>query len=117
MSYLELLAEKDLISKEDLVKMEKRFVVAPAEVEGELVKGGVSPKAILAAKGEYSGIPVRDLGSDSVPFEVLKVIPEESAIHYRVVPLAVKNKILEVGISDPDNMDALDALNFSFSCL
>jgi hypothetical protein len=78
MSYLELLAEKDLISKEDLVGFEKRLIVSPTEVEGELVKGGISPKAILAAKGEYFGIPVRDLGSDSVPFEVLKVIPEES---------------------------------------
>src|SRR3989338_7215476 len=104
MSYLELLAEKDLISKEDFVSFEKRIYTAPAEIEDLLIKSGISPKAILLAKGEYSGIPVRELGTDTVPFEVLKVIPEESAIHYRVAPLAVKNKILEVGVTDPDNM-------------
>ncbi|TSC61786.1 MAG: Type II secretion system protein E [Parcubacteria group bacterium Gr01-1014_48] len=112
MSYLEILAEKNLISKETLLDLEKRNSVAPGDVLAELMRSGVGAKAILQAKGEYSGIPVRDLGMDTVPFEVLKIIPEESAIHYRVVPLAVKNRILEVGITDPDNMDALDALNF-----
>jgi len=112
MSYLELLAEKDLISKQDLIALEKRVYAAPEAVEEQLIRNGISPKTILEAKAEYAGIPMRELGKESVPFDVLKIIPEESAAHYRVVPLAVKDKILEAGITDPDNMDALDALNF-----
>jgi len=47
-----------------------------------------------------------------VPFEVFKYIPEESALHYKFVPLGVSDNVLEVGILDSDNLDALDALNF-----
>jgi hypothetical protein len=47
-----------------------------------------------------------------VPFEVLKYIPEESATHYQFVPLGVKDNFLEVGIVDPENIEARDALNF-----
>ncbi len=113
MSYLELFAEKNLISQQDFISLEKRIFSVPQEVEEQLLHNGISPKMILEAKGAYAGIPIRELQQgESVPFEVLKVIPEESAMHYRVVPLAIKNKIEEVGITDPDNMDALDALNF-----
>ncbi|MEK7201070.1 MAG: GspE/PulE family protein, partial [Patescibacteria group bacterium] len=39
-------------------------------------------------------------------------IPEESARHYRFVPIAQEGGVLEVGIVDPDNIEALDALQF-----
>ena len=44
--------------------------------------------------------------------KILEYIPEESAIHYKFVPIAVRDGILEVGIVDPDNIEARDALNF-----
>ncbi|MBL7045228.1 MAG: type II/IV secretion system protein, partial [Parcubacteria group bacterium] len=43
---------------------------------------------------------------------VFKYIPEESALHYNFVPLGVTDNVLEVGVVDPDNIEALDALNF-----
>jgi type IV pilus assembly protein PilB len=57
-------------------------------------------------------VPVRTLGDEKVPYEVLKYIPEESATHYKLVPLAVKDDILEVGMVDPDDIRGFDALNF-----
>ena len=57
-------------------------------------------------------VPVRALGDEKVPFDVLKYIPEESAKHYRFAPLAVRDGVLEVGLVDPDNLQAVDALNF-----
>ena len=33
-------------------------------------------------------------------------------MHYRFVPLAIKDAVLEVGAVDPDNTEALDALHF-----
>ncbi len=113
MSYLELLADKKLISQEDFINLEKRVYSVPQEVAEYLKKNGIEDKVILAAKGEYAGIPVRELLlNETIPFDVLKIIAEESARHYRVVPLGVKDNVFEVGMSDPDNMDALDALNF-----
>lgn len=57
-------------------------------------------------------IPERALGEVKIPYEVLRFIPEESAEHYRFAPLGVADDVLEVGMVDPDNIAAIDALNF-----
>jgi type IV pilus assembly protein PilB len=57
-------------------------------------------------------IPERSLGDAKVPYEVLKLVPEESAEHYRFAPLALVDGVLEVGMVEPDNIQAVDALNF-----
>lgn len=68
--------------------------------------------------GQQSGapvdarVPVHALGDQHVTFDVLRYIPEESAKHYRFAPLSVKDGVLEVGLVDPDNLQAVDALNF-----
>jgi type IV pilus assembly protein PilB len=59
-----------------------------------------------------SAVPVRALGKESVPYEVLRLIPEESARHYRLVPIGVDDGVLEVGMVDPDDIAGVDALNF-----
>ena len=57
-------------------------------------------------------IPVRSLGDVKIPYDVLKLIPEESVEHYKIAPIGLAEGILEVGMIDPDNMQAIDALNF-----
>ena len=59
-----------------------------------------------------SPVPVRELGDAKIPYEVLKAVPEESAQHYSLVPLAIVDGVLEVGLVDPDDIHAIDALNF-----
>jgi type IV pilus assembly protein PilB len=59
-----------------------------------------------------SDTPVRTLGDTKVPYDVLHMIPEESAEHYHLAPLSVVDGILEVGLIDPDNIQSIDALNF-----
>jgi type IV pilus assembly protein PilB len=80
--------------------------------EQALIKAGVSLADILKTKGEYYGIPTRELGEKPVPFDILRYIPEESARYYRLSPLGVEDGVLEVGITDPDNLEARDALTF-----
>jgi len=59
-----------------------------------------------------TNVPVRDLGDYKVPYDVLHYIPEESAQHYRIVPLGLVEGVLEVGMVDPDDIHGVDALNF-----
>lgn len=61
---------------------------------------------------EISNIPTRDLGGQKVPFEVLRYIPEYSANFYHFVPIGMTDSILEVGMVDPGNIEARDALQF-----
>ena len=62
--------------------------------------------------GAAVDVPVRDLGESKVSYDVLRYIPEESAEHYQLAPLGVADGILEVGMVDPDDIRAFDALNF-----
>ena len=61
---------------------------------------------------ETSNIPTRDLGGQKVPFEVLRYIPEYSASFYHFVPIGLVDHILEVGMVDPGDIEARDALQF-----
>lgn len=64
------------------------------------------------AAAAQSDIPVRSVADAKIPYDVLKYVPEESASHYRLVPLAVAEGVLEVGMLDPEDFEAIDALNF-----
>ncbi len=65
-----------------------------------------------ASKDRGQGIPERDLKDVDVSGKVLAFIPQDAAMHYRVVPLALSDGVLEVGAVDPYDLDARDALNF-----
>jgi len=57
-------------------------------------------------------IPTKSSKDIEVSGKILEFIPQESAEHYRVVPLGVKDGVLEVGAVDPNDLAARDALNF-----
>src|SRR5882672_1064343 len=59
-----------------------------------------------------SQVPSRNVPDGKIPYEVLRFIPEESAAHYRIAPLGVVEGVLEVGMTDPDSIQGVDALNF-----
>ncbi len=111
MSVVDILLNKNLINKDDLKEIKLRTSNGES-LDQILIERGVRPEDILTARGEFLNIPVRSIGEAGVPFEALEYIPEESAIHYRFVPIGVRDGSLEVGIVDPDNIEARDALNF-----
>jgi len=112
MSVLDVLVSKKLIQKKDAASASEEARLTGAPIEAILKKKGLSDADILEAKGEFIGVPVRSLKDQTIPFDILKYIPEESAMHYQFVPLSVKNNVLEVGVVDPDDIEARDALNF-----
>ena len=68
--------------------------------------------ATIVPAGDFSAPPTRVLGDKGIAYDVLRHIPEESAEHYKLVPLAVSDGVLEVGMTDMDNLGGIDALNF-----
>ncbi|OJI09566.1 MAG: hypothetical protein COV08_00260 [Candidatus Vogelbacteria bacterium CG10_big_fil_rev_8_21_14_0_10_49_38] len=57
-------------------------------------------------------IPIKKLAQAKIPFEVLKHVPEESAKIYQFIPFDFVDGVLEVGMVDPDDAEARDALQF-----
>jgi type IV pilus assembly protein PilB len=64
---------------------------------------------ILSAQLE---IPTVNLSEASVPQEILQLLPEEFCRSYKVIPLAVKGKVLTLVMHDPSNQRTLDHIRF-----
>src|SRR3989344_7665923 len=45
-------------------------------------------------------------------FELLKHIPEESARHYQLAPLGMEDGMMQIGMVDPESVEAKEALKF-----
>lgn len=112
MNILGIILKKGLIGTTDVASIEGEARRDRVPVETVLAKRGIATETVLAAIGEHYGLPTRQLPSGPVPHDGLEHIPEESARHYRLAPIGIKDGALEVGVTDPDNIEALDALQF-----
>lgn len=112
MTLLDILLKKEIIQEADVTLVQEKVLASGGSVEKILEEMGVAQEKIIEAKGEALGVPLRTLGDVKLSQEVMDYIPEESALHYKFAPLGVVDGVLEVGIVDPENIEARDALNF-----
>ncbi|MSU45174.1 MAG: type II/IV secretion system protein [Candidatus Zambryskibacteria bacterium] len=112
MDILQILVKKGVLPATEVDKVTKESSTQGITLEEALIKMGVPPQEILSAKGEYFDIPVKNLTDEDIPPNMFDYIPEDSAKHYRFVPIAVVDSVLHVGMVDPDDIEARDALNF-----
>jgi type IV pilus assembly protein PilB len=112
MDIIQILVQKGLLDKKDTDVIKEEAISSGSTIEQALLKRGIPPHDILLAKGEYFDIPTRNLGEVVITEKILKYIPEDSAAHYHFVPIAVTKGMLEVGMVNPDDIEARDALNF-----
>ncbi|MFH1200869.1 MAG: GspE/PulE family protein [bacterium] len=113
MSFLEELARKGLINGSQIGEIKSRAKKEyNGDVEKTLIESGIPEEKILEIKGEYLGIPVKNINPEEMSFEALKYISEDSASHYHFAPIELKDGVLEVGVLDPENIQVMDALQF-----
>ncbi|MDA8611344.1 GspE/PulE family protein [Candidatus Pacebacteria bacterium] len=112
MSILEYLAEKKLLDAKSVSSVKEEIRTSDKNLDDVLEERGIEHADLMQAKSDYYNMPVRDLSEVEVPFEILRYIPEESATHYKFVPIAVRDGFLEVGVVNPEDIEARDALNF-----
>lgn len=111
MNFLGSLVNKGAISSKDRTMVEAELA-KNRTLEEVLAERGISLPETLAEIGKAYGLPVRVLGDPPANEEVFSYIPIDSAQHYGFVPLDIVDGALEIGITDPDNIEALDALQF-----
>ena len=116
MTLLDILAARGVIERSEIDALAER-ARASGDLDAALADHGISVEQILSAKSELFGIPLQTLEGREVPFEILKHVPEESASYYHFVPIGVRDGALEVGLTDPDSIEARDAVNFIASRL
>ena len=111
MNLLGLFVDKGFLSANDRMKVEAELA-KKRPLDEVLAERGVSLADALAEVGKAYELPTRILGDPPADENVFSYVPADSARHYGFVPLDIADGALEVGIIDPDNIEALDALQF-----
>lgn len=112
MSILDVLAKQGVIETKDISSVREKSEQTGKNVDEILVSLGVSEEDILKAKGEYYAVPVKKVDPSAINSKILEYISEEAAVYYEFVPVGLEKGVLEVGMVNPDNIAAKDALNF-----
>ena len=114
MGYLDILLKKNIIDSVliEAINKKKSIDSEQKSLDTLLLEKGVSKKDILDAKENFFNLPKRDLSVEKFSNKVLKYIPEKSATHYSFVPLGVVDNFLEIGMVDPSDREARDAVQF-----
>ena len=112
MSILDILVKQGVIETKDLSSVKEKAFALGKNTDEVLLSLGVSEEDIIKAKSEYYGVPIKKIDISLITSKILDYIPEEAAVYYQFVPIGVDNGVLEVGVIDPDNIAARDAINF-----
>ncbi|MFN7088319.1 MAG: GspE/PulE family protein, partial [Candidatus Paceibacteria bacterium] len=111
---LGLLQERGLIAEGEVNRILKEAHnrhTTPEEVIAE--RGLVDERTLVKLKAEALDLPVKFFEKDEiVPREILTLIPEESARHYRMLAFARDYDSLWVGMLNPEDVKAQEALKF-----
>ncbi|MBU2541029.1 MAG: Flp pilus assembly complex ATPase component TadA [Candidatus Omnitrophica bacterium] len=107
----EILIKNKIITRENLDK-----AIAVQSKEGGrlsdiLVRlGYVDQKDLVIALSEGLGLPPIDLNRFKIESEVTKLIPQETARHYQIIPVSKMGNTLTLAMADPLNVFAIDAV-------
>jgi len=112
MSILDVLVKQGVIEAKDLASIKDKAEAKGANLEEVVLSMGVDAEDLLHAKAEYYGVPLKTIDASAITSKILDYIPEEAAVYYQFVPIGLSEGVLEVGVTNPDNISARDALNF-----
>lgn len=112
MNILSLLTEAKTLTEKEAVALAEESRTKQIPLTTLLDKRGITAEQVLTLGSKKYDMPYRVLSATPIGKEALAYIPEESAEHYGFAPIGLVEGALEVGIVDPDNIEALDALQF-----
>ena len=113
MAFIEELVQRGVVPEDQVGDILR---VASEKYEGNLeeslVEHGISENTLLAIKSAYYNLPTMTVDPKTIGTDILKYIPEDSAKHYHFVPIGLEGGALLVGITNPENIQSSDALQF-----
>ncbi len=109
---LNLLVEKKIVTGEKLEEL-KEMATLDKTIEDVLVEEKiVNIEQIVELKSQLAGVNYQDISSLVISDEALNVIPFEVAKNYEIACFSKNGNQIKVGIVDPYNSKAVEAINF-----
>lgn len=110
---LEELVKRGLVSEDQVPEIVKTAEEKyEGNIEQALINSNISEDTILEIKGSIFNIPFKKIDPNSVLPSVLKIIPADTAKTYQFIPIGIEDNVLQIGIIDPENVQAIDVLTF-----
>lgn len=107
---LDILIAKGAVDAKISSQIKEESLLNKTSLEDLLYQRKVSEADVAEAKSAVTGYSVKFLRGNQVSLEILKEMPEESAKHYQMIPLAKNEDYLDVGMLNPDDVSAREAL-------
>lgn len=113
MNPLSQLLERGEITEAVARQVEQLVIDSGRSYEQALLEAGVTAEVVRRSYAEYYQVPPYALPEGSkISQAVLAYIPQESATHYRAIPVAEEDGLLTVGVNNPDDVQVREVLNF-----
>ncbi len=113
MNPLETLLERGEITETFKREVEQLMQDSGRNLESSLLELGMSDDSVRSLFAEFYEIPAFTIPEGfNISEEILNYVPEESAIHYGLVPLLIEDEVLVIGVNDPENLQIREVLNF-----
>lgn len=110
---MEELVKRNIISSDLASELQNAALTQNENVETLLIsKGLLSADDLLQLKSEIYSLPIIKLSDIEVNKEVSKEITPDVTSFYKLIPFAKDGDTLKVGIVNPEDIDALEALKF-----
>lgn len=119
---LELLTENGLLTEHQIheaaeyAKNNSNDEHTVSTIEAAIALKFISEQDYLQVLANEYGMEVIDLNNYDIPEEVLASLTPDIVNTYNVIPVMRHDDILTVAMSDPSDMDTLDALRYLLGC-
>src|SRR3989339_102400 len=108
---LNILKRDNLIREEQIEEIKKEISKDSSKFD-EFLNKIIDNEKIVKAKAEFYNLPYMDITEMDISEGVLNVISGEVAENYHIICFDKIGRTIKVGIVDPDNFKAVEAVNF-----
>ncbi len=110
---LEKLLEEKTINKKQLKEIKEELQESEKKLEDIVVeKEATGTEKIVQLRAEVHNMPYVNLSDKTKTKQALNTIPYDVAKHYKIVCFEKTDVKIKVGIVDPSNFKAIEAINF-----
>lgn len=113
MNPLQLLIDGGLLNPEAATQIDQVVAESGKTYEEALLESGLTADQLRNFFAEVYQVPAETVGDGfTIDEKVLSYIQEESAVHYKIVPLRVEDGVLIVAAHDPEDLQIREVLTF-----
>ena len=107
------LVENQMLTQEQIIEFKEEAKANKKNIEEILVnKKIIGLEDLTKFKATVYGLPYEDLQEKDIDKDIINIISKEVAENYKIICFSRDEQKIKVGIIDPDNFKAIEAMDF-----